>query len=59
MNPFKFCSIIDDNVKKHTNINGAKRKNKYINVIIFNSIIVSIYVYDIMIFDFVIFDYDF
>jgi hypothetical protein len=46
-------------VKKHTNINGAKRKNKYINVIIFNSIIVSIYVYDIMIFDFVIFDYDF
>jgi hypothetical protein len=44
MNPFKFCSMIDDNAKKQTNINGAKRKNKYINVMIFNSMVV-LYIY--------------
>jgi len=37
--PLKSWLKIDDRVKKHTRINGAKRKNKYENATIFNSII--------------------
>jgi hypothetical protein len=37
-NPLKSWLNIDANVKKHTNTNGAKRKNKYVIVIILSSI---------------------
>jgi len=32
--------MMEDSVKKQTNINGAKRKNRYINVIKFNSMVI-------------------
>ena len=40
-NPLKSWLNNDASEKKQTNINGAKRKNKYIKVMIFNSIFMN------------------